>query len=209
MHHRHWRKHHHRHHKFHRPQRNNPQNNYIGLVITLIIVGVIVFILISSSSQDNYSDQQKDTNMTGDNRISTDQIKTWESSEFDYDSEEALQKAFDDLNKIRNENNVPNLIWNEEIYQLVKFQASKNPCSQYSCSHMDSEGKYFDYYAPDFGVSLYGGSGENIAGSSCYKAVSDLWLHSTMGHREIMLDPKMHYGALAYYNGDCVLIVTG
>ena len=124
-------------------------------------------------------------------------------------SEESIQRAFKKLNELRRENGASDLVWSENIYQLTKFQASKRLCSTSHCSHMDNDGKYFDFYAPNYGVSLWGGSGENIAGSSCPRAVSDLWLYSTTGHRETMLDKTMKFGALAYDEGNCVLIVTG
>jgi len=116
--------------------------------------------------------------------------------------------AFEKLNEIRSKHGVSQLRWDNNIYELVKFQASKKLCSISHCSHMDSDGRYFDYYASRFGVSLIGHSGENIAGSDCNRAVADLWLHSTTGHREIMLDSGMRNGALAYDEGNCVLIVT-
>jgi len=136
------------------------------------------------------------------------QIRDSIKSDLDPDSFENLQTAFGRLNELRSENGASALIWNSNIYELTKFQASKKLCSISHCDHMDNSGKYFDDYAASYGVSLLGVSGENIASSSCYEAVDNLWLHSTMGHREIMLDPKMHKGALAYDEGNCVLIVT-
>ena len=119
-----------------------------------------------------------------------------------------IQEAFEELNNLRNENGVSKLRWDDNINELVKFQASKGLCSTSYCDHIDSSGKYFDAYAGKFGVSLLGRSAENIAGSDCHQAVTDLWLHSTTGHRENMLNPVMHKGALAYDKGNCVLIVT-
>jgi len=122
-------------------------------------------------------------------------------------SRENIKKAFIKMNGVRGENGKPPLVWKENIYQLATFQASKGLCSTSHCSHLDSKGKYVDDYAHLYGLSLYDGIGENIAGSSCSEAIG-LWLHSTTGHREIMLDQTMKYGALAYDQGNCILIVT-
>ena len=154
------------------------------------------------SESTNYKD--KISEIKENIKVKVDEI----SEELDPSSYKNIQEAFEELNKLREEHGVSKLAWNDNIYELVKFQASKRLCSTSHCDHMDSSGKYFDAYASRFGVSLMGHSAENIAGSDCHQAVVDLWLHSTTGHRENMLNPVMHQGALAYDEGNCVLIVT-
>ncbi|MGI6589680.1 MAG: CAP domain-containing protein [Candidatus Iainarchaeum sp.] len=122
--------------------------------------------------------------------------------------EESDKQAFEELNDLRVSYGLQKLVWSNNIYELVKHQASKNLCNSSNCSHQDSDGKYFDYYATKFGVSLNGGSGENIAGSSCMRAI-DLWLNSKTGHKEIMLDSSFRKGALAFDKENCVFIGTG
>jgi len=125
----------------------------------------------------------------------------------DSSSEKNIQKAFQKLNELRAEHGADALRWDNNIYELTKFQASKGLCTLAHCDHMDSSGGYFDDYATRFGVVL-GTSAENIAGGSCYQAVADLWMHSTTGHRENMLNQYMYRGALAYDEGNCILIVS-
>ena len=156
----------------------------------------------TESSNSNYKDKISD--ITESIKVKVEEI----SENLDPKSYKNLQEAFQELNELRVENGVSKLAWNDNIYELVKFQASKRLCSTSHCDHMDSSGKYFDAYASRFGVSLMGHSAENIAGSDCHQAVVDLWLYSTTGHKENMLNPVMHQGALAYDEGNCILIVT-
>jgi uncharacterized protein YkwD len=130
------------------------------------------------------------------------------AEEVDPKSTKNIQDAFEELNKFRAENSVGKIIWDDKIYELTRFQASKKLCSIKHCSHEDNEGKYFNDYASNFGINLIGFSAENIAASGCYQAVTDLWKYSTTGHRENMLNPIMNKGALAYDKGNCVLILT-
>ena len=156
----------------------------------------------AESKSANYKD--KISEIKENIKIKVDEI----SEELDPSSYKNIREAFEELNELREEHGVSKLAWNDNIYELVKFQASKRLCSTSHCDHMDSSGKYFDAYASRFGVSLMGHSAENIAGSDCHQAVVDLWLHSTTGHRENMLNPVMHQGALAYDEGNIILIVT-
>ncbi|MCX6801396.1 MAG: CAP domain-containing protein [Candidatus Diapherotrites archaeon] len=116
-------------------------------------------------------------------------------------------ESFEELNDIREENGLMRLKWNDKIYELVKFQASKDLCNYTRCDHQDSDGKYFDDYVSRFGIILRSGysSGENIAGSNCIRALS-LWMGSTTGHREIMLNSSYTDGAIAYDKENCVFI---
>lgn len=190
------------------------QRNWLkyGLVIIIIILAWGAY-----NSQEKYVDptmnyvknidysilnplNMEKTSDAGDSLVSTIRETT------NPGAEDTIESAFQKLNEIRVENGVSSIRWDDKIYELVKHQASKKLCSTSHCSHMDSDGKYFDYYAPRYGVAL-GESGENIAGSSCHEAVT-LWLHSTTGHREIMLNPRMRRGALAYDRGNCVLVVS-
>lgn len=122
--------------------------------------------------------------------------------------EDSDKQAFEKLNEVREEYGKHKLTWNTKVYELVKFQASKKLCSSSHCSHEDSQGKYFDDYAGQYDVSLYNGAGENIASGSCDGAIG-LWLNSTTGHKEIMLDSGFTSGALAYDEGNCVFIGIG
>jgi len=172
------------------------------IVISIIIIAILFFGTNEQSDSTNYKEKVSDI---ADNiKVKVDEI----SEELDPQSYKNIREAFEELNELREEHGVSKLTWNDNIYELVKFQASKGLCSTSHCDHMDSSGKYFDAYASRFGVSLMGHSAENIAGSDCHQAVVDLWLHSTTGHRENMLNPVMHKGALAYDKGNCVLIVT-
>ena len=192
------------------------------IILSIVIIAILFFGTIEQS--DNYFKKiisseignTENANSEGTNykdkiseikeniKVKVDEI----SEELDTSSYKNIREAFEELNELREENGVSKLSWNDNIYELVKFQASKGLCSSSHCDHMDSSGKYFDAYAGQFGVSLMGHSAENIAGSDCHQAVVDLWLHSTTGHRENMLNPIMHQGALAYDKGNCVLIVT-
>ena len=192
------------------------------IIISIVIIAVLFFG--TSEQSDNYFNKiispeiENTANSESDSTDYKDKISEIKenikvkvdeiSEELDPSSYKNIREAFEELNELREEHGVSKLSWNDNIYELVKFQASKGLCSTSHCDHMDSNGKYFDAYASRFGVSLMGHSAENIAGSDCHQAVVDLWLHSTTGHRENMLNPVMHQGALAYDKGNCVLIVT-
>ena len=191
------------------------------LIVLSIVIIAILFFAINEQSDFNKTISPNFKNNVNTNSGSSDyqekisyikeniQVKVDEIKEdLDPKSYKNIQEAFGELNELRVENGVSRLNWDNNIYELVKFQASKGLCSNSHCDHMDSSGKYFDAYADKFRVSLMGHSAENIAGSDCHQAVVDLWLHSTTGHRENMLNPIMHKGALAYDKGNCVLIVT-
>ncbi len=177
---------------------NEQSDNYFDKIISPKVENIHNTEYDSSNYKDKISD------ITENIKVKVDEI----AEDLDPKSYKNIQEAFEELNEIREEHEVSKLRWDDNIYELVKFQASKALCSTSHCDHMDSSGKYFDAYATRFGVSLMGHSAENIVGSDCHQAVVDLWLHSTTGHRENMLNPVMHKGALAYDEGNCVLIVT-
>jgi uncharacterized protein YkwD len=159
---------------------------------------------IDNTKSDSSDYKDKISDITENIKVKVDEI----AEDIDPKSYKNIQEAFEELNEIRAEHGLSKLGWDDNIYELVRFQASKGLCSTSHCDHMDSSEKYFDAYASRFGVSLMGHSAENIAGSDCHQAVVDLWLHSTTGHKENMLNPVMHKGALAYDKGNCILIVT-
>jgi uncharacterized protein YkwD len=192
------------------------------IVLSIIIISILLFSItgqsdnffnkiissgIQNSEKTEYGSKDykgKISDIKENIKVKVDEI----TEELDPKSDKNIKEAFEELNQIREDHGVSKLRWDNNVYELVKFQASKGLCSTSHCDHKDSSGKYFDAYASRYKVSLMGHSAENIAGSTCHQAVIDLWLYSTTGHRENMLNPIMHKGALAYDKGNCILIVT-
>lgn len=104
------------------------------------------------------------------------------------------EEAFAQVNQQRAASDVPELDWNERLYELACTRAQEITIS---FSHQRPDGSYVgDVMLRQYGAA---GCGENIAEN--YRSVTNLiggWI-SSPGHRENMLNARFTSGAMACY----------
>ena len=107
-----------------------------------------------------------------------------------YDCKEIEYKTFLAINKIRKENNLSELKWDEDLYDAIIIRSKEIS-------------KNFSHTRPD-GSSCFTVSkqlhGENIAkGYSSVDRVVEGWMNSP-GHRDNILNPRYKFFSISSYN---------
>ncbi len=99
------------------------------------------------------------------------------------------RKAFDLINKRREERGLAKLIWNAKVAELARVH-SQNMARHSFFSHVGLNGRMIDQRANDFGLSKWRSIGENIAFSKGFSNPAEFavkrWMLSD-GHRRNLL----------------------
>lgn len=107
-------------------------------------------------------------------------------------------KIFDAINKKRAEQNLPPLVWSDEVEKIARLH-SQNMASYNFFSHAGLDGTMVSDRADQFGISKWRAIGENIAYNQGFKdplncAVNG-WMNS-QGHRENLLNDRWKESAV-------------
>ncbi len=193
------------------------------IVLSIVIIAVLFFG--TSEQSDNYFNKiispeiENNANAESESANYKDKISEIKEKivqEFDPDSEKNMQRlkeenmnAFDYLNDIRKENNVPILNWDDRVYNLGIARVK----DMYEYNYMDhtnpKTGSCPDNIKKEYGLNNNEYVAENAYGmqGADAKPISaiDSWMTSR-GHRYNLLYPSHIGGAIACYRGYCVFL---
>ncbi|MBU0461255.1 MAG: CAP domain-containing protein [Nanoarchaeota archaeon] len=123
-------------------------------------------------------------------------------------SKGSAQKAFEYINKLREENGQKAILWDDKIYELAKYKVQDMNDRNYF-DHVDPDGECVGDYARDFGLKYPSDSfAENLFGGGSPTSAVDTWMTSR-GHRFNLLHFRHVRGAIACDFGNCAFIGQG
>lgn len=123
-------------------------------------------------------------------------------------SKEESKKAFDYINQLRKENGVPEIPWDDKIYELGLYKV-KDMSKRNYFDHIDPDGNCIGSYASDFGMNYPADSfAENLFGGGTAMDAVNTWMGSR-GHRYNLLFDGHVRGVIACDSGNCAFIGQG
>ena len=193
------------------------------IVLSIVIIAVLFFG--TSDQSDNYFNKiispeiENTVNAESESTNYKDKISEIKEKivqEFDPDSEKNMQRlkeenmnAFDYLNDIRKENNVPILKWDERVYNLGIARVKDMHEYNYMDHTNPETGSCPDNIKKEYGLSYSEYVAENAYGMQGADAnpisAIDSWMTSR-GHRYNLLYPTHIGGAIACYRGYCAFL---
>ena len=151
----------------------------------------------ASSNGENESNTENNSGSenTNDNNAEQPAPEQPQTSQEAYYDDAMAREAFGYINEYRVANGLPELTWNDTLYEGAKTRAKELVTSM---SHTRPDGSSCSTILSDLGLSTNVYFGENIAYGYDTRGVADGWYNSE-GHRANMLKAEYTNGAIGCY----------